>query len=125
MSLKDVVEGVVGATTTDPQAARGAMLDKLHHARQAYAGGGHDQLGGGWITAGEADRIAFAPTRPDGQQVVIGGQAVTFWQASELPAVLDAFEAAINAGELDPQLMGSTPAGHSLPLARLTPTTSS
>jgi len=44
---------------------------------------------------------------------------VTFWKVEELSAVLDAFEAAINAGELDPQLTGSTPAGHSLPLERL------
>ena len=51
--------------------------------------------------------------------MVIGGQSVTIWQVEELPAVLDAFEAAITSGELDPQLTGSTPAGHSLALERL------
>ncbi|WP_230781672.1 hypothetical protein [Sphingomonas sp. Leaf37] len=95
------------------------MLDKLHQARTAFDMNQSTQAGGQWLAADDAGRVAFTPTRPDGQQMVIGGQAVTFWQVGELPAMLDAFEAAINAGELDPQLTGSTPAGHSLPLERL------
>ena len=123
MSLKDVVAGVMGAT--DPQTARRSMLDKLHAERRAFAEGRNDQPGGRWITADEQGRVAFAPTRPDGQQLVIGGQAVTFWSLNELDAVLDAFEAAIVAGELDPQLTGVTPAGHAFPLERLIPSRSS
>ena len=118
MSLKDVVEQVIGTETTDPETARAAMLDKLRERRRAYDER-RDQPAGGWITAAEAGRIAFAPTRPDGQQLVIGGQTVTFWQADEFAGVLDAFEAAVAAGEMDPQLTGNTPAGHSLPLERL------
>jgi hypothetical protein len=125
MSFKDVIEEVAAAATTDPAAARRAMLDKLQQARQAYDEQRTDQPGGRWITDDEAGRVSFAPTRPDGQQLVIGGQAVTFWQRSELPAVLDAFAAAIAAGELDPQLTGATPAGHSLPRERLVPNASS
>jgi hypothetical protein len=125
MSLKGVIEEVAAAATTDPAAERRAMLDKLQQARQAYDEQRHDQPGGRWISDDEAGRVAFAPTRPDGQQLVIGGQAVTFWQRSELPAVLDAFAEAIAAGELDPQLTGSTPAGHSLPRERLVPTATS
>ncbi len=44
---------------------------------------------------------------------------LTFWQVDDLPGVLDAFEAAINADELGPQLTGSPPAGYSPPLDRL------
>jgi hypothetical protein len=124
MSLKDVVNDIVGGASGDPAAERTAMLDKLHHARQAFAEGRHDLPGSRWITTDGPERVAFAPTRPDGQQLVIGGQAVSFWHPSELPAVLNAFEAAITGGELDPQLVGNTPAGHSLPLERLAPAAS-
>jgi hypothetical protein len=128
MSLKDLVDGAAGAVgsvagvTTDPvdpTAERSALLDKLRQARTAFDMNQSTQAGGQWLAAGDAGRVAFTPTRPDGQPMVIGGQSVTFWQVEELPAVLDAFEAAIHAGELDPQLTGSTPAGHSLPLERL------
>jgi hypothetical protein len=128
MSLKDLVDGAAGAVgsvtgvTTDPvdpTAERSALLDKLRQARTAFDMNQSTHAGGQWLARDDAGRVAFTPTRPDGQQLVIGGQSVTFWQVEELPAVLDAFEAAINAGELDPQLTGSTPAGHSLPLERL------
>jgi hypothetical protein len=121
MSLKDVVGEVLGATSADPEMARGEMLDKLRGARKSFAEDQDQHSGGQWITRAEDGRVAFAPTRPDGQQLVIGGQSVTFWEAGEISAVLDAFEQAIRAGELDPQLIGSTPAGHSLPLERLAP----
>ncbi|WP_267394990.1 MULTISPECIES: hypothetical protein [unclassified Sphingomonas] len=130
MSLKDLVEGAanavgsvaaVAADPVDPNAERLALLDKLRQARTAFDMSQSTQPGGEWLAADDAGRVAFTPTRPDGQPMVIGGQSVTFWQVGELPAVLDAFEAAINAGELDPQLTGSTPAGHSLPLERLAP----
>jgi hypothetical protein len=121
MSLKDVILDTVGVAPSDPTWERAAMIDKLRSARQAFDEQHPDQPGGRWITRDGDDRVAFAPTRPDGQQLVIGGQAVSFWHPDELPAVLDAFEAAIVSGELDPQLTGSTPAGHSLPLARITP----
>ena len=100
------------------------MLHKLRHGRDAYASGHIDQPGGRWISTDEAGRVAFAPTRPDGQQLVINGQAVTFWQTDQIPALLDAFETAIVAGDLDPQLTGPAPAGHSLPLDRLASSTS-
>lgn len=122
MSLKDLVEGAVGAVGTqpvNPDKERSAMLDKLQQARAASNMNQSTQAGGQWLARDDAGRVAFTPTRPDGQPMVIGGQSVTFWQAEELPAVLDAFEAAIKSGELDPQLTGSTPAGHSLPLERL------
>ena len=119
MSLKDVVEDAIGAALPDPQAERDAMLDKVRRERRDFDE--HPNRPGGWITTAEAGRVAFAPTRPDGQQMVIGGQSVTFWQQDEIAGVLDAFEAAIARGELDPQLTGSTPAGHSLPLERLSP----
>ena len=128
MSLKDLVEGAasavgsVAAVAADPADAnteRSALLDKLRRARTAFDMNQSTQAGGQWLAGDDAGRVAFTPTRPDGQPMVIGGQAVTFWQVEDLPAVLDAFEAAINAGELDPQLTGSTPAGHSLPLERI------
>jgi len=122
MSLKGVVEGAIsaiGVEPVDPNAERAAMLDKLRHARTAFDMNQSTQAGGQWLARDEAGRVAFTPTRPDGQPMVIGGQSVTIWQVEELPAVLDAFEAAIKSGELDPQLTGSTPAGHSLPLERL------
>jgi hypothetical protein len=128
MSLKDIVDGAAStigsaaAAATDPvnpNTERSAMLDKLHQARTAYDLDQSPQAGGQWLARDDAGRVAFTPTRPDGQPMVIGGQSVTIWQVEELPAVLDAFEAAIKSGELDPQLTGSTPAGHSLPLERL------
>lgn len=130
MSLKDLVDGAasavgsvaaVAADPVDPIAERSALLDTLRHARTAFDMNQSTQAGGQWLAADDAGRVAFTPTRPDGQPMVIGGQSVTFWQVEDLPAVLDAFEAAVNAGELDPQLIGSTPAGHSLPLERLAP----
>ena len=123
MSLRDVVEQAIGPVGTDPDAARGAMIDKICRARDDFHR--HPDQPGGWLTTAEAGRVAFAPTRPDGQQLVIGGQSVTFWQVGEIGGVLDAFEAAVAAGELDPQLTGETPAGHSLPLERLSPNRSS
>jgi hypothetical protein len=128
MSLKDLVDGAasaagsvaaLGADPADSAAERSALLDKVRQARTAFDMKQSTQTGGQWLAADDAGRVAFTPTRPDGQPMVIGGQAVTFWKIEELPAMLDAFEAAINAGELDPQLTGSTPAGHSLPLERL------
>jgi hypothetical protein len=128
MSLKNLVEGAasaagsvaaVAADPVDPSTERSALLDKLRQARTAFDMKQSTQAGGQWLAADDAGRVAFTPSRPDGQPMVIGGQAVTFWKVEDLPAVLDAFEAAINAGELDPQLTGSTPAGHSLPLERL------
>lgn len=125
MSMKDLVEGAVdaigavGVKPVDPVAERSAMLDKLRQARTAFDMNQSSQAGGQWLMRDDAGRVAFTPTRPDGQPMVIGGQSVTIWQLEELPTVLDAFEAAIRAGELDPQLIGSTPAGHSLPLERL------
>jgi hypothetical protein len=119
MSLTDTLKEAAGIAP-DPAKERALMLSKLSHARQAYTEGRDDLPGAGWIADDESGRVAFSPTRPDGQQLVIGGQSVTFWEAGELPGMLDAFEAALNAGELDPQLTGPTPAGHSLPLERLT-----
>ncbi len=130
MSLKDLVDSAasaagsvaaVAANSGDTASQRSALLDKLCQARAAFDMNESTQAGGQWLVADDAGRVAFTPTRPDGQPMVIGGQAVTFWKVEELPAVLDALEAAINAGELDPQLTGSTPAGHSLPLERLAP----
>ena len=121
MSLKNVVNDMVGGGTTDAASARTAMIDKLRHARDAFEADRHDGPGGRWITADGPDRVAFSPTRPDGQQLVIDGQSVTFWHPDELPHVLNAFEAAIAAGELDPQLTGDTPAGHSLARDRIAP----
>lgn len=122
MSLKDLVESAVsavGVEPVNPEAERSAMLDKLSQARTAFDMDQSTRAGGQWLARDDAGRVAFTPTRPDGQPMVIGGQAVTIWQVEELPAVLEAFEAAIKSGELDPQLTGSTPAGHSLPLERL------
>jgi hypothetical protein len=128
MSLKDLVEGAASAVgsvasvateTVNPDAERSAMLDRLRQARSAFDMDQSTQAGGQWLARDDAGRVAFTPTRPDGQPMVIGGQSVTIWQVEELPAVLDAFEAAITSGELDPQLTGSTPAGHSLPLGHL------
>ena len=119
MSLRDVVEQAIGTVSPDPEAERAAMIDKIRRAREDFRRD-PDQAGG-WITKAEAGRVAFAPTRPDGQQLVIGGQSVNFFQLDEIGGVLDAFEAAVAAGELDPQLTGETPAGHSLPLEWLSP----
>lgn len=129
MSLKDIFGGAANAVGSvagvvadpvDSFAERSAMLDKLRQARTGYDMDQSTQAGGQWLVRDNAGRVAFTPTRPDGQPIVIGGQSVTIWQVEELPAVLDAFKAAIEAGEFDPQLAGSTPAGHSLPLERLT-----
>ena len=128
MSLKDFVDGAasavgsvaaVAADPVDPNAERSALIDKLRQARSAFDMNQSTQAGGQWLAADDAGLVAFTPTRPDGQPMVIDGKSVTFWQVEDLPAMLDAFEAAVNAGELDPQLIGSTPAGHSLALARL------
>lgn len=97
------------------------MVDKLRQARNAFDMDRTTKAGGNWFAANGAGRVAFTPTRPDGQPMVVGGQSVTFWQVDELPAVVDAFEAVINGGELDPQLVVAAPVGHSLPLERLAP----
>ena len=128
MSLKDLIDGAasavgsvatVAADPVDANAERSALLDKLRQARTAFGMKQSTQAGGQWLAAGDTGLVAFTPTRPDGQPMVIDGKSVTFWQVEDLPAMLDAFEAAVDAGELDPQLIGSTPAGHSLPLDRL------
>ena len=128
MSLKDLVDGAakavgsvaaVAADPVDPSAERSALIDKLRQARTAFDLNQSTQADGQWLAAEDAGLVAFTPTRPDGQAMVIDGKSVTFWQVEDLPAMLDAFEAAVDAGELDPQLIGSTPAGHSLPLERL------
>ena len=118
MSLKDVVEKAVGIEAADPEQARRDMLHRLDRTRQAFMDQQESALGSGWITRAEAGRVAFTPTRPDGQPLVIGGQSVNFWEESDVPAVLDAFARAISSGELDPQLVGSTPAGQAFPTMR-------
>jgi hypothetical protein len=123
MSLGDVVGNVLGTVTPDPETARRPMLDKIAAVRREFADGGAEGVRSGWVSADPQGRVAFGPTRPDGQQMVIGGQSVTFWSTDEFPAVLEAFERAVAAGELDGQLLGGTPAGSSLPLDRLTPST--
>ena len=120
MSLKDVVNTMVGAVTIDPEAARSAMLDKLRQARTAFDMKQSSQAGGQWLAEDDNGRVAFSPTRPDGQPLVINGQSVTFWQRDQVPAFLQAFEDAITRGDLDPQLTGPTPAGHSLALDQIT-----
>lgn len=124
MSLTDTIKEAAGIAP-DPAKERALMLSKLSHARQSYEEKRDDLPSAGWIAEDENGRIAFSPTRPDGQQIVIGGQSVTFWEAGDVLGMLDAFEAAVRAGELDPQLTGPTPAGHSLPLERLTTSSSS
>ncbi|WP_085810829.1 hypothetical protein [Sphingomonas sp. TZW2008] len=120
MSLTDTIKEATGIAP-DPKKERTLMLSKLAHARRAYEEKRHDLPGAGWIAENENGRVAFSPTRPDGQQLVINGQSVTFWNADDVTRMLDAFEIAITAGELDPQLIGLTPAGHSLPLDRIMP----
>lgn len=119
MSLKSVVDTMVGATTIDPESARSALLEKLRQARTAFDMKQSAQAGGHWLALDDNGRVAFSPTRPDGQPLVINGQSVTFWQREQVPALLHAFEAAVTRGDLDPQLTGPTPAGHSLPLDQL------
>jgi hypothetical protein len=120
MSLKSVVDSMMDVATIDPEAARSAMVDRLRQARTAFDMKQSGQAGGHWLAVDDNGRVAFSPTRPDGQQLVINGQSVTFWQRDQVPALLQAFEDAITRGDLDPQLTGPTPAGHSLPLDQLT-----
>ena len=118
MNFKDVVETVTGYR--DPQIARQAMLEKVQHTREAFQNPENAHADDSWIKR-DAGHVAFGPTRPDGQQLVIGGQATSFWNEREFLAVLDAFEDAIRSGEMDNQLLGETPAGASLPRERLEP----
>lgn len=119
MSLKDVLDSANRELHPNPELAHRAMLDELDRTRDAFAARERQGAGHGWFTVDTAGRVAFTPTRPDGQPIIIGGQANSFWTLGEFPAVLDAFEQAIRAGELDDQLVTETPAGKSLPLDHL------
>lgn len=119
MSLKDVITSVTGEPA-DPEAARRPVLDEIARNREAFAHRRGDAPADAWFSTGEPGMIGFAPRRPDGQPIVVGGQSITFWDEGEFPRVLDAFEAALRDGELDGELTGATPAGSSLPLERLT-----
>ena len=103
----------------DPDANRRPVLERLAKNREAF-NDPSKKVRGRWFEIGNNQVVAFTPTRPDGQPIVIDGQSVTFWKADEFPGILDAFEAAIKAGEIDDQLEGSTPAGASLPTRQLT-----
>lgn len=122
MALKDIIAKLTPENEKlfhdDPEAARRPMLDRLAKNRAAF-NDPSQKVRGKWFTIGNNQMVSFTPTRPDGQPIVIDGQSVTFWKADEFPLILDAFEAAIIAGELDSQLEGNTPAGASLPAREL------
>jgi len=122
MALKDIIAKLSPDNEKlfhhDPDALRQAMLDRLVKNRDAF-NDPSKRVRGRWYEIGHSQVVAFSPTRPDGQPIVIDGQSVTFWKADEFPGILDAFEAAIVAGEIDDQLEGSTPAGASLPAREL------
>ena len=99
----------------DPDANRRPVLERIAKNREAFADASKKVRGGKWFEIGNNRMVAFTPTRPDGQPIVIDGRSVSFWSSEEFPSILDAFEAAVRAGEIDDQLEGSTPAGASLP----------
>jgi len=103
----------------DPEAERRPILERIAKNREAFADPSKKVRGGRWFEIGNNSMVAFTPTRADGQPIVIDGQSVTFWSSAEFPSILDAFEAAVRAGEIDDQLDGSTPAGASLPAREL------
>lgn len=103
----------------DPDANRQPVLERIVKNREAFADPSKKVRGGKWFEIGNNAMVAFTPTRPDGQPIVIDGQSVTFWSSEDFPSILDAFEAAVRAGEIDDQLEGSTPAGASLPAREL------
>jgi hypothetical protein len=122
VSLKDIIAKLSPDNAKlfhdDPDAARRPMLERLAKNREGF-NDPSKRVRGRWFEIGNNQVVAFSPTRPDGQPIVIDGQSVTFWKADEFPGILDAFEAAIVAGEIDDQLEGSTPAGASLPAREL------
>lgn len=122
MALKDIIAKLSPDNEKlfhhDPNAARDAMLDRLAKNREGFNDPAK-RVRGRWWEIGNNQMVAFTPTRPDGQPIVIDGKSVTFWPAAEFPSILDALEAAIKAGELDDQLDGATPAGSSLPAREL------
>lgn len=122
MALKDIIAKISPDNARlfhhDADANRRATLERLAKNREAF-NDPSKRVRGRWFEIGNNQMVAFSPTRPDGQPIVIDGQSVTFWAAADFPGILDAFEAAINAGEIDDQLEGSTPAGASLPAREL------
>jgi hypothetical protein len=122
VSLKDIIAKLSPDNAKlfhdDPDAARRPMLERLAKNREAFLDPSK-RVRGRWFEIGNNSMVAFSPQRPDGQPIVIDGQSVTFWKADEFPGVLDSFEAAIAAGEIDAQLESNTPAGASLPAREL------
>jgi hypothetical protein len=122
VSLKDIIAKLSPENerlfSHDPEAGRRPMLERLAKNREAF-NDPSKRVRGRWFEVGHNGVLAFSPTRPDGQPIVIDGKSVTFWPASDFPEILNAFEAAIVAGEIDDQLDGSTPAGASLPAREL------
>ena len=119
MSLNDVIKGFAGEPV-HRETARGPVATELERTRRSFAERKDQTPPDAWFSMGEPGMIGFQPRRPDGQPIVVNGQAITFWSEGEFPAMLDAFEAALNDGELDAELAGNTPAGGSLALERLT-----
>lgn len=122
MALKDIIAKLSPDNEKlfhhDPEANRRPVLERIAKNREAFADRSR-KVRGKWFEIGNNAMVAFTPTRPDGQPIVIDGQSVTFWSSAEFPSILDAFEAAVRAGEIDDQLEGSTPAGASLPAREL------
>ena len=118
MALKDIIARFSPDAEKlfhhDPDASRRPVLDKIAKTREAFADPSK-RAQKKWFTIGNNNIVAFEPKRADGQPIVIDGKSVTFWKADEFPAILDSFEAAVRAGEIDDQLEGGTPAGASLP----------
>ncbi|SFP96702.1 hypothetical protein [Sphingomonas rubra] len=123
MALKDIIAKLSPDNEKlfhhDPDAERRPVLERIAKNREAFADPSTKVRGGKWFEIGNNSVVAFTPTRADGQPIVIDGKSVTFWSSTEFPAILDAFEAAVRAGEIDDQLAGSTPAGASLPTREL------
>ncbi|SFP57437.1 hypothetical protein [Sphingomonas rubra] len=123
MALKDIIAKLSPDNEKlfhhDPDADRRPVLERIAKNREAFADPSKKVRGGKWFEIGNNAMVAFTPTRVDGQPIVIDGQSVTFWPAADFPSILDAFEAAVRAGEIDNQLEGSTPAGASLPAREL------
>lgn len=123
MALKDIIAKLSPDNEKlfhhDPEAGRRPVLERIAKNREAFADPSRKVRGGKWFEIGNNSMVAFTPTRPDGQPIVIDGQSVTFWSSADFPSILDAFEEAVRAGEIDNQLEGSTPAGASLPAREL------
>ncbi|RYF03800.1 MAG: hypothetical protein EOO77_30505 [Oxalobacteraceae bacterium] len=91
MALKDIIAKLSPDNEKlfhhDPDALRLPVLERIAKNRDAFADPAKKVRGGKWFTVGNNSMVAFTPTRPDGQPIVIDGKSADDQKVTDCPSI--------------------------------------